>query len=187
MKLSKTNAVEANLNDDKVKSRKRNGKEATALPDQRGTTTSRDSHNSKRAHDDEKGPGLLAVDYSLSTRLLTRERKTETETLTLDIKRKQSQEKSLNEDSIESENGGQDDQKQHKIVSDDGNMSSASTSSIASSPSSSALTSSPKEHLAAVIHARGGSRGIPMKNIKPLAGVPLIGECPFSGLCHCIS
>lgn len=31
-----------------------------------------------------------------------------------------------------------------------------------------------KEHLAAVVLARGGSKGIPMKNIKPLAGVPLI-------------
>lgn len=30
-------------------------------------------------------------------------------------------------------------------------------------------------HVAALILARGGSKGIPLKNIKPLAGVPLIG------------
>lgn len=30
-------------------------------------------------------------------------------------------------------------------------------------------------HMAAVILARGGSKGIPLKNIKLLAGVPLIG------------
>lgn len=30
-------------------------------------------------------------------------------------------------------------------------------------------------HLAALILARGGSKGIPLKNIKHLAGVPLIG------------
>lgn len=32
-----------------------------------------------------------------------------------------------------------------------------------------------KSHIGAVILARGGSKGIPLKNIKPLAGVPLIG------------
>ncbi|XP_030610044.1 N-acylneuraminate cytidylyltransferase-like [Archocentrus centrarchus] len=32
-----------------------------------------------------------------------------------------------------------------------------------------------KSHIAAVILARGGSKGIPLKNIKMLAGVPLIG------------
>nr|XP_057922044.1 N-acylneuraminate cytidylyltransferase A [Doryrhamphus excisus] len=32
-----------------------------------------------------------------------------------------------------------------------------------------------KRHIAAVILARGGSKGIPLKNIKKLAGVPLIG------------
>lgn len=32
-----------------------------------------------------------------------------------------------------------------------------------------------KRHVAAVILARGGSKGIPLKNIKLLAGVPLIG------------
>lgn len=30
-------------------------------------------------------------------------------------------------------------------------------------------------HLAALVLARGGSKGIPLKNIKRLAGVPLIG------------
>lgn len=30
-------------------------------------------------------------------------------------------------------------------------------------------------HVAALILARGGSKGIPLKNIKILAGVPLIG------------
>lgn len=32
-----------------------------------------------------------------------------------------------------------------------------------------------KLHVAALILARGGSKGIPLKNIKMLAGVPLIG------------
>ncbi|XP_032355329.1 N-acylneuraminate cytidylyltransferase A [Etheostoma spectabile] len=32
-----------------------------------------------------------------------------------------------------------------------------------------------KRHVAALILARGGSKGIPQKNIKPLAGIPLIG------------
>lgn len=32
-----------------------------------------------------------------------------------------------------------------------------------------------KPHIAALILARGGSKGIPLKNIKMLAGVPLIG------------
>lgn len=32
-----------------------------------------------------------------------------------------------------------------------------------------------KRHVAALILARGGSKGIPLKNIKMLAGVPLIG------------
>uniref|UniRef100_UPI001EAF6E49 N-acylneuraminate cytidylyltransferase-like n=1 Tax=Oncorhynchus gorbuscha TaxID=8017 RepID=UPI001EAF6E49 len=32
-----------------------------------------------------------------------------------------------------------------------------------------------KRHIAALILARGGSKGIPLKNIKMLAGVPLIG------------
>ncbi|XP_073724686.1 N-acylneuraminate cytidylyltransferase A [Misgurnus anguillicaudatus] len=31
-----------------------------------------------------------------------------------------------------------------------------------------------KQHVAALILARGGSKGIPLKNIKPLAGIPLI-------------
>lgn len=33
----------------------------------------------------------------------------------------------------------------------------------------------PQAHLAALVLARGGSKGIPLKNIKLLAGVPLIG------------
>lgn len=32
-----------------------------------------------------------------------------------------------------------------------------------------------QRHVAALILARGGSKGIPLKNIKMLAGVPLIG------------
>uniref|UniRef100_A0A4W5K4Q4 N-acylneuraminate cytidylyltransferase n=1 Tax=Hucho hucho TaxID=62062 RepID=A0A4W5K4Q4_9TELE len=32
-----------------------------------------------------------------------------------------------------------------------------------------------KRHIAALILARGGSKGIPLKNVKVLAGVPLIG------------
>lgn len=32
-----------------------------------------------------------------------------------------------------------------------------------------------KRHIAALVLARGGSKGIPLKNIKMLAGVPLIG------------
>ncbi|XP_076862800.1 N-acylneuraminate cytidylyltransferase A [Brachyhypopomus gauderio] len=37
------------------------------------------------------------------------------------------------------------------------------------------LDANGKRHVAAVILARGGSKGIPLKNIKILAGVPLIG------------
>ncbi|XP_034020555.1 N-acylneuraminate cytidylyltransferase A isoform X2 [Thalassophryne amazonica] len=33
----------------------------------------------------------------------------------------------------------------------------------------------PQRHIAALVLARGGSKGIPLKNIKPLAGVPLLG------------
>ena len=33
----------------------------------------------------------------------------------------------------------------------------------------------PRAHLAALVLARGGSKGIPLKNIKLLAGVPLVG------------
>uniref|UniRef100_A0A8C6TBX4 N-acylneuraminate cytidylyltransferase n=1 Tax=Neogobius melanostomus TaxID=47308 RepID=A0A8C6TBX4_9GOBI len=32
-----------------------------------------------------------------------------------------------------------------------------------------------KRHKAALILARGGSKGIPLKNIKTLAGIPLLG------------
>lgn len=42
-----------------------------------------------------------------------------------------------------------------------------------SRPSGDADLGSP--HIAALILARGGSKGIPLKNIKLLAGVPLIG------------
>lgn len=36
------------------------------------------------------------------------------------------------------------------------------------------MTSNKKNHTVAIIHARGGSKRIPLKNIKPLAGKPLI-------------
>ncbi|MED6281998.1 hypothetical protein CHARACLAT_027524 [Characodon lateralis] len=36
-------------------------------------------------------------------------------------------------------------------------------------------SSTKSRHVAALILARGGSKGIPLKNIKPLAGVPLLG------------
>uniref|UniRef100_A0A8C6X486 N-acylneuraminate cytidylyltransferase n=1 Tax=Naja naja TaxID=35670 RepID=A0A8C6X486_NAJNA len=42
-----------------------------------------------------------------------------------------------------------------------------------SRPSGDADLGSP--HIAALVLARGGSKGIPLKNIKLLAGVPLIG------------
>ena len=32
-----------------------------------------------------------------------------------------------------------------------------------------------KRHIAALVLARGGSKGIPLKNIKMLVGVPLVG------------
>lgn len=41
--------------------------------------------------------------------------------------------------------------------------------------SPSKLPRNDKSHIAALILARGGSKGIPLKNIKLLAGVPLIG------------
>lgn len=42
-------------------------------------------------------------------------------------------------------------------------------------PASKQLRATEKRHVAALILARGGSKGIPLKNIKMLAGVPLIG------------
>lgn len=33
------------------------------------------------------------------------------------------------------------------------------------------------KHFAALVLARGGSKGIPLKNIKPLAGLPLVAWC----------
>uniref|UniRef100_A0A4W4GM72 N-acylneuraminate cytidylyltransferase n=1 Tax=Electrophorus electricus TaxID=8005 RepID=A0A4W4GM72_ELEEL len=49
-------------------------------------------------------------------------------------------------------------------------------SNMKSTPSQSKVSSSFKNtHRAALILARGGSKGIPLKNIKILAGVPLIG------------
>uniref|UniRef100_A0A3Q1FME4 Uncharacterized protein n=1 Tax=Acanthochromis polyacanthus TaxID=80966 RepID=A0A3Q1FME4_9TELE len=45
----------------------------------------------------------------------------------------------------------------------------------ASSGSKQTRSTERKRHVAALILARGGSKGIPLKNIKMLAGVPLIG------------
>lgn len=42
-------------------------------------------------------------------------------------------------------------------------------------PACKQVKSGDKRHVAALILARGGSKGIPLKNIKMLAGVPLIG------------
>ncbi|XP_076581494.1 N-acylneuraminate cytidylyltransferase A [Chaetodon auriga] len=42
-------------------------------------------------------------------------------------------------------------------------------------PACKQVKSGEKRHVAALILARGGSKGIPLKNIKKLAGVPLIG------------
>uniref|UniRef100_A0A3Q2X768 N-acylneuraminate cytidylyltransferase n=1 Tax=Haplochromis burtoni TaxID=8153 RepID=A0A3Q2X768_HAPBU len=47
--------------------------------------------------------------------------------------------------------------------------------SLDESQSSSKMPRNDKSHIAALILARGGSKGIPLKNIKMLAGVPLIG------------
>lgn len=42
-------------------------------------------------------------------------------------------------------------------------------------PVSKQVRAGDRRHVAALILARGGSKGIPLKNIKMLAGVPLIG------------
>ncbi|KAM3590953.1 uncharacterized protein V6R79_019442 [Siganus canaliculatus] len=42
-------------------------------------------------------------------------------------------------------------------------------------PASKQVRAAGKRHVAALVLARGGSKGIPLKNIKMLAGVPLIG------------
>ncbi|XP_013763546.1 N-acylneuraminate cytidylyltransferase-like [Pundamilia nyererei] len=47
--------------------------------------------------------------------------------------------------------------------------------SLDESQSSNKMPRNDKSHIAALILARGGSKGIPLKNIKMLAGVPLIG------------
>ncbi|XP_077196327.1 N-acylneuraminate cytidylyltransferase [Paroedura picta] len=51
----------------------------------------------------------------------------------------------------------------------------ASSSAAAGRPEGSGEAERPSAHMAALILARGGSKGIPLKNIKLLAGVPLIG------------
>ena len=62
-----------------------------------------------------------------------------------------------------------------------------SVDSAPSDANSSAERTSPnsshRDHLSAVILARGGSRGIPKKNVKPLAGIPLIGVCLTRSVC----
>ena len=60
------------------------------------------------------------------------------------------------------------------VDSVDSALSDANSSAERTSPKS---DSSHRDHLSAVILARGGSRGIPKKNVKPLAGIPLIGVC----------
>jgi len=84
------------------------------------------------------------------------------------VKRKRSP-KDVSETTNECKDNERADQNQREVSADQ-----ASTALPSSSSSYSALSSPTKDHLAAVILARGGSRGIPMKNIKPLAGVPLI-------------
>ncbi|XP_056140920.1 N-acylneuraminate cytidylyltransferase A [Lampris incognitus] len=49
------------------------------------------------------------------------------------------------------------------------------TEDVPSSPKQAKEGVADKRHIAALILARGGSKGIPLKNIKMLAGVPLIG------------
>ena len=64
-------------------------------------------------------------------------------------------------------------------LTSNGSSAPASASSMNSSDAAAtgrSISSSAGDHLSAVILARGGSRGIPKKNIKPLAGIPLIGE-----------
>jgi len=67
----------------------------------------------------------------------------------------------------------------HSSVAGDGDNSSGSSTPASASSNTGQTTpsssSSSGDHLSAVILARGGSRGIPKKNIKPLAGIPLIG------------
>ncbi|MEQ2202203.1 hypothetical protein XENOCAPTIV_027287, partial [Xenoophorus captivus] len=61
-------------------------------------------------------------------------------------------------------------------ASDDNEFLGGTSSSKKLCPGGSRTSSSKKPgHVAALILARGGSKGIPLKNIKPLAGVPLIG------------
>ena len=66
------------------------------------------------------------------------------------------------------------------VDSVDSAPSDANSSAERTSPTS---DSSHRDHLSAVILARGGSRGIPKKNVKPLAGIPLIGVCVWVGDC----
>lgn len=103
----------------------------------------------KRARDDHEKPGLKACDGAPEAASGSHE-----------IKRKRGQDEKSSENHTDGKTGRPHDELY---------MASSSRSF-----SSSALASHPKDHLAAVVHARGGSRGIPMKNIKPLAGVPLI-------------
>ncbi|XP_034638544.1 N-acylneuraminate cytidylyltransferase isoform X1 [Trachemys scripta elegans] len=49
------------------------------------------------------------------------------------------------------------------------------SAAASASPVPAAETAQRPPHMAALVLARGGSKGIPLKNIKPLAGLPLIG------------
>ncbi|CAM4447239.1 N-acylneuraminate cytidylyltransferase [Lepidochelys kempii] len=49
------------------------------------------------------------------------------------------------------------------------------SAAASASPGPAAQAAQRPPHMAALVLARGGSKGIPLKNIKPLAGVPLIG------------
>ncbi|MED6265294.1 hypothetical protein CHARACLAT_023960 [Characodon lateralis] len=65
---------------------------------------------------------------------------------------------------------------QKRRGSDDNEFLDGTSSSKKPCPGGSRTSSSKKPgHVAALILARGGSKGIPLKNIKPLAGVPLLG------------
>ncbi|XP_047241413.1 N-acylneuraminate cytidylyltransferase-like isoform X2 [Girardinichthys multiradiatus] len=65
---------------------------------------------------------------------------------------------------------------QKRLPSKDNEFLDGASSSKKSCPGGSRTSSSKNPgHVAALILARGGSKGIPLKNIKTLAGVPLIG------------
>lgn len=117
-----------------------------------------------------RGSRLLALTRSITTRLVSRRKG-----LTVCIWRPKVQLVRLMEDS-ENVNAGDTSVRRRKMndMAIKGKISPLDPEIVTDSRASQAKRKK-GGHIAALILARGGSKGIPLKNIKMLAGVPLIG------------